>query len=86
VAGTLAEDAGPDATFAAVWAEVAPTPRTVPIATLGAKRELGGEDARRASRPFPWRTAVLWGVLVGGVLVVGGMAVRLAREMKQKPP
>jgi hypothetical protein len=85
-AGTLAEEAGPDPTFAAVWAEVAPTPRTVPIATLGAKRDLGGAEARRASRPFPWRTAALWAVLVGGVLVVGGMAVRLAREMKQKPP
>jgi hypothetical protein len=29
---------------------------------------------------------VLWAVLVGGALVVGGMAVRLAREMQRKPP
>jgi hypothetical protein len=86
VAGTLAEEAGPDPTFAAVWAEIAPTPRTVPIATLGARQEFGGSAARRASRPFPWRTAALWGVLIGGVLVVGGMAVRLAREMERKPP
>ena len=86
MAGTLAEDAGPDPTFAAVWSEIAPTPRAVPIATLGAKREFGGSGARSASRPFPWRTAALWAVLIGGVLVVGGMAVRLAREMQRKPP
>ncbi len=86
VAGTLADEAGPDPTFAAVWSEIAPRPRAVPIATLGARRELGGPAALRAPRPFPWRTAALWAVLVGGVLVVGGMAVRLAREMQRKPP
>jgi hypothetical protein len=34
---------------------------------------------------FPWRTAALWTVLIGGVLVVGAMAVRLAREMRSQP-
>jgi hypothetical protein len=83
-AGTLAEEAGEDRTFAAVWGELDPRPE-VPVATLGTRRELGGADALRAPREFPWRTATLWSVLVGGVLVVGVMAVRLAREMQRKP-
>ena len=85
-AGTLAEDAGPDPTFAAVWSEISPTPSGVPVAQLGARRDLGGVAALAAPKPFPWRTAALWAVLVGGALVVGGMAVRLAREMQRKPP
>jgi hypothetical protein len=84
-AGTLAEEAGPDATFASVWSELTPPASTVPLAALGARRELGGPAALVAPWFFPWRTAALWTVLVGGVLVVGGMAVRLAREMRSKP-
>lgn len=83
-AGTLAEEAGEDRTFAAVWRDLDPDPE-VPIAGLGVRRELGGANALRAPREFPWRAAVLWSVLVGGVLVVGFMAVRLAREMQHKP-
>jgi hypothetical protein len=83
-AGTLAEEAGPDPTFAAVWAELDPAPN-VPLARLGARRDLGGPGSRPPP-PFPWRTTVLWAVLVGGALVVGGMAVRLAREMQRKSP
>lgn len=45
--------------------------------SLGARRELGGPAALVAPRQFPWR----WAALCGGVLVVGFMAVRLAREM-----
>jgi hypothetical protein len=85
-AGTLAEDAGPDATFAAVWSEISPAPSGVPVAQLGARRELGGAAVLSAPKPFPWRTTALWAVLAGGALVVGGMAVRLAREMQRKPP
>jgi hypothetical protein len=57
----------------------------VPFATLGARRELGGAAALVAPRPFPWRTAALWAVLVVGVLVVATMAVRLARDMRSQP-
>lgn len=85
VAGTTAEEAGPDPTFAAVWSEISSEARAVPLARLGARRELGGAASLTAPQPFPWRTTVLWAVLVGGALVVGGMAVRLAREMQQKP-
>jgi hypothetical protein len=83
-AGTLAEDAGPDATLVSVWSTL-DGPAEVPLATLGARRELGGPDALVAGWRFPWRTATLWTVLIGGVLVVGAMAVRLAQEMRSQP-
>jgi hypothetical protein len=82
VAGTLADEAGPDATLSSVWSALDSTDVTVPLATLGARRELGGAAALVAPRVFPWRAAALWTVLVVGVLVVGAMAVRLAREMR----
>jgi hypothetical protein len=81
-AGTLADEAGPDATLSSVWSALDPTAVTVPLATLGARRELGGGAALVAPQVFPWRTAALWTVLVVGVLVVGAMAVRLAQEMR----
>lgn len=83
-AGTLSEEAGPDTTLASVWATL-DRPAEVPLAALGARRELGGPDALVARRLFPWRTATLWSVLIGGVLVVGAMAVRLAQEMRRQP-
>lgn len=83
VAGTLSDEAGPDPTFAAVWSQLPAA--EVPVATLGARRELGGSAALVAPWRFPWRVAALWAVLGIGVLVVGFMAVRLAREM-QSPP
>jgi hypothetical protein len=79
-AGTLSEAAGPDRTFAAVWQELPAA--EVSLATLGTRRELGGAAALVAPWSFPWRAAALWTVLGGGVLVVGFMAVRLAREMQ----
>jgi hypothetical protein len=81
-AGTLADEAGPDATLSSVWSALDDTGVTVPLATLGARRELGGDAALVAPKVFPWRAAALWAVLVVGVLVVGAMAVRLAREMR----
>lgn len=84
-AGTLAEDAGPDATLASVWSSLDPPAEVVPRAVLGARRELGGPAALVAEWRFPWRTAALWTVLVAGVLVVATMAVRLAREMRSPP-
>jgi hypothetical protein len=83
VAGTLAEEAGPDPTLASVWSALDPPSVAVPLATLGARRELGGGGALVAPRVFPWRIAALWTVLVVGVLVVGAMAVRLTKEMQR---
>jgi len=85
-AGTLAEDAGPDPTLASVWSTLEPPAPAVPLATLGARRELGGPAALVVAKPFPWRTTSLWAVLIVGVLVVGTMAVRLAREMRSPTP
>jgi hypothetical protein len=82
-AGTLSDEAGPDPTFSAVWSQLPAA--EVPVATLGARRELGGAAALVAPSHFPWRTAGLWAVLGIGVLVVGFMAVRLAREMSSPP-
>ena len=84
-AGTLTDDAGPDATLASVWSRLTPPADVVPFAALGARRELGGPAALVAARAFPWRTAALWAVLIFGVLVVATMAVRLAREMRSQP-
>ena len=78
----LAEEAGPDPTLASVWSAIEPSAAAVPLATLGARRELGGPAALVVARPFPWRTISLWAVLIAGVLVVGTMAARLAREMR----
>lgn len=83
VAGTLTDDAGPDETLASVWSALDPPAVDVPLATLGPRRELGGGGALVAPRVFPWRTAALWTVLLVGVLVVGTMAVRLAKEMRR---
>ncbi len=84
-AGTLAEEAGPDATLASVWSALEPPADGVPLAALGARRELGGPAALVAPWQFPWRTAALSAVLVAGVLVVGAMAVRLAKDMRSQP-
>ena len=81
-AGTLTEEAGPDPTLASVWSTIEPSAAPVPLATLGARRDLGGPAALVVAQPFPWRTTSLWAVLIVGVLVVGTMAVRLAREMR----
>jgi len=67
-----------------VWSAAHTAAERVPIATLGARRELGGAAALVVPRPFPWRTTALWAALIGGALVVVLMAVRLAREMQNK--
>ena len=52
-AGTLAEEAGPDATLASVWSALEPPADVVPLATLGARRELGGAAALVARAAVP---------------------------------
>jgi hypothetical protein len=54
-----------------------------PIASLGPARIAGGESALRAApRPTPWRQWLLWGVLVGGALLVAAFALSLLRGSK----
>ena len=54
-----------------------------PQATVGAQIVLGGE-AKRAVPVVDPRKAVLWGVLVLAVLVLGWMAVHLFRQMERR--
>ncbi|MET0328397.1 MAG: DUF3999 family protein [Luteimonas sp.] len=52
---------------------------TPPVATPGARAALAGEAALDDTPPRDWGTWLLWGVLVLGVVLVGGFAVRLLR-------
>lgn len=57
---------------------------TVRDAAPGAIEVLGGEERLQPPpTPFPWKTVLLWGVLVLGVGLLGWMAVRLGREIKE---
>lgn len=52
-------------------------------ARLGAQEALGGEQRLSlALADRSWRTWILWAVLGAGVLLLGWMAARLARQMK----
>lgn len=54
-----------------------------PLVTLGARAEAGGAEALEAVKPVvvpPWRTWLLWGVLVAAAAVVGGLALSLLRK------
>ena len=56
---------------------------TVRDAAPGAIEVLGGDERLQPPpAPFPWKTVLLWAVLVLGVGLLGWMAVRLGREMK----
>jgi predicted MFS family arabinose efflux permease len=56
----------------------------VSTASLSARTVLGGPAALVIPTEFPWRTVYLWVALLAAVLVIGFMAVRLAREMLAK--
>lgn len=81
VAGTLADGAGPDATFASVWSELERAGGAALPATAGARVELGGAAALEPPFVFPWRSALLVGVLTAAVLAVAWMALRLGRDL-----
>nr|WP_250327076.1 DUF3999 family protein [Morganella morganii] len=50
------------------------------VVTLGGEAKLLPEP--EAPPPFAWKTWLLWGVLVAGVVILGLFAVRLLKEMK----
>jgi hypothetical protein len=55
----------------------------VKYATLGKRLELGGESALKTPPPpTPWKTWLLWTVLVAGVLVMALMVMNLVKNMK----
>jgi hypothetical protein len=55
-----------------------------PLAALGQRETLQGERALTAAppapKPFDWRGAMLWIVLVGAAALVGGLALSLLRK------
>lgn len=77
------DDAGPQ-----IRAAKAGTQQTVSVRSVQAlaQQELGG-DARREDA-IDWKRWSLWGALLLGVLVLGGMAWRLVRQLDsgKKPP
>lgn len=55
-----------------------------PLAALGARSDVGGAAALLAPKvPFDWTKPVLWIVLIGGALLVAGMALSLLRQSKR---
>ena len=50
------------------------------MATLDAASTLGGEARLEPSTELPWQQIVLWGSLLLGVLVLGGLAMRLLKQ------
>lgn len=65
--------------------DLAASPENVPVARPGRRVELGGEEALRPpAAPLPWKTWLLWAVLLAGVAALAVMARRLLREMNQE--
>jgi len=55
------------------------------MASFGPQVTLSGEMALRpVTKQFNWKILILWAVLVGGVVLMGWMALGLYREMNQK--
>ncbi len=53
------------------------------VTPQGAQLVLGGpQRLSPVPKPLPVRRIVLWSVLLAGVLIVAGMALRLARRLK----
>lgn len=64
-------------------------PESLPEAWTGEGVKLGGEARLTATSPVEqrslWLTALVWGALVLGVLALAWMALRIWREVKEKP-
>lgn len=57
----------------------------VESAILGKKLVLGGDNALLVPPPpKPWKTWLLWGVLVAGVFAMGAMAISLVKDLRNK--
>lgn len=63
--------------------QVAKQQRTIQAAHLGREIELGGPDMLiPLPPPPPWKKWLLWGMLIGGVMLIGVMAYSLHRQIK----
>jgi hypothetical protein len=63
-----------------------PTAVTVLRATLGARRQLGGQARLAPPAEFPWKRVLLWAVLALSVCLLAWMAYRVTREMGENGP
>jgi len=55
-----------------------------PLATLGARSDAGGAAALQPTAPpYDWSKTLLWVVLVGGALLVAGMALSLLKQSRR---
>jgi hypothetical protein len=64
-------------------------PKSVAIATaaLSAPEPSGGDSLLLpAPAPFPWRTPLLWLVLIAGTGLLGWMAYRLSKDVSRDAP
>jgi len=53
-------------------------------ATLAAPQSLGGDSRLQPASPFPWKNSLLWLVLAAAVVLLAGMALRLAKDLKPR--
>lgn len=56
------------------------------LVQLGSTEKAGGETRLSPQATLPWKTWLLWALLVLAALVTGGMAYRLYREMNVESP
>ena len=63
-----------------------PAAVTVLRATLGARRQLGGQARLAMPAEFPWKRVLLWAVLALSVCLLAWMAYRVTREMGENAP
>lgn len=68
---------GAATSFAALPATVAAT-----RATLAAPQALGGDNRLQPVSNFPWKNGLLWLVLAAAVVLLAGMALRLAKDLR----
>ncbi|MCP4044430.1 MAG: DUF3999 domain-containing protein [Gammaproteobacteria bacterium] len=53
------------------------------VATTGAREVRAGPDRLEVAATKPWRVALLWGGLIGAVLLVAGLVYSLMRDMRK---
>ena len=55
-------------------------------ATVGDSYALGGAELLTPKRELPWKKWILWAVLLLGVVLLGWMAARLAKQLGSSSP
>jgi hypothetical protein len=61
-----------------------PATVTAVRATLAAPQSLGGDGRLQPESSIPWKNGLLWLVLAAAVVLLAGMALRLAKDLKPR--